>query len=77
MTCIGPPQTARPLLQAFAVVFLAVNVNRYYLQVTDVAASPAEQDLVTILSWHFLTAPARVSGRCAGLQFRGRGHVPH
>jgi cytochrome oxidase Cu insertion factor (SCO1/SenC/PrrC family) len=37
------------------VVFLAVNVNRYHLQVADVAAFSAEQRLTTIPSWHFLT----------------------
>lgn len=44
------------------VVFLAVNVNRYHLQVADVAAFSAEQHLTTIPSWHFLT------GSYAGLQ---------
>jgi cytochrome oxidase Cu insertion factor (SCO1/SenC/PrrC family) len=37
------------------VVFLAVNVNRYHLQVADVAAFSAEQRLTAIPSWHFLT----------------------
>ena len=37
------------------VVFLAVNVNRYHLQVADVAAFSSEQRLTTIPAWHFLT----------------------
>jgi cytochrome oxidase Cu insertion factor (SCO1/SenC/PrrC family) len=37
------------------VVFLAVNVNRYHLQVADVTAFSAEQHLTTIPAWHFLT----------------------
>jgi len=37
------------------VVFLAVNVNRYHLQVADVAAFSSEQRLTTIPSWHFVT----------------------
>jgi len=37
------------------VVFIAVNVNRYHLDVADVAAFSAEQHLTTIPSWHFLT----------------------
>ena len=37
------------------VVFLAVNVNRYHLQVADVAAFSAEQRLTTVPAWHFLT----------------------
>jgi len=37
------------------VVFAAVNVNRYHLQVADVAAFSSEQRLSTIPSWHFLT----------------------
>jgi protein SCO1 len=36
-------------------VFLAVNVNRYHLQVAGVAAFSAEQRLTTFPSWHFLT----------------------
>jgi cytochrome oxidase Cu insertion factor (SCO1/SenC/PrrC family) len=39
------------------VVFVAVNVNRYHLEVADVAAFSAEQRLTTIPSWHFLTGP--------------------
>lgn len=41
--------------EASRVVFLAVNVNRYHLQVADVAAFSAEQHLTAIPSWHFLT----------------------
>ena len=37
------------------VVFLAVNVNRYHLRVTDVAAFSSEQRLTQIPAWHFLT----------------------
>ena len=37
------------------VVFLAVNVNRYHLQVADVAAFSGEQRLTTVPAWHFLT----------------------
>jgi cytochrome oxidase Cu insertion factor (SCO1/SenC/PrrC family) len=37
------------------VVFLAVNVNRYHLQVADVAAFSGEQQLTEIPAWHFLT----------------------
>jgi cytochrome oxidase Cu insertion factor (SCO1/SenC/PrrC family) len=37
------------------VVFLAVNVNRYHLQVADVAAFSSEQRLTKIPAWHFLT----------------------
>ena len=37
------------------VVFLAVNVNRYHLQVADVAAFSGEQQLTQIPAWHFLT----------------------
>jgi cytochrome oxidase Cu insertion factor (SCO1/SenC/PrrC family) len=37
------------------VVFLAVNVNRYHLHVSDVASFSAEQRLTSIPSWHFLT----------------------
>jgi cytochrome oxidase Cu insertion factor (SCO1/SenC/PrrC family) len=43
--------------QASRVVFLAVNVNQYHLQVSDVAAFSSEQRLTTIPSWHFLTGP--------------------
>ena len=39
------------------VVFLAVNVNRYHLQVADVAAFSSEQQLTAIPAWHFLTGP--------------------
>ena len=42
---------------ASRVVFLAVNVNRYHLRVSDVSAFSAEQRLSTIPSWHFLTGP--------------------
>jgi cytochrome oxidase Cu insertion factor (SCO1/SenC/PrrC family) len=37
------------------VVFVAVNVNRYHLQVADVAAFSGEQQLTLIPAWHFLT----------------------
>jgi cytochrome oxidase Cu insertion factor (SCO1/SenC/PrrC family) len=37
------------------VVFLAVSVNRYHLQVADVAAFSSEQRLTTVPAWHFLT----------------------
>jgi protein SCO1 len=37
------------------VVFLSVNVNRYYLRVADVAAFSSEQRLTRIPAWHFLT----------------------
>jgi cytochrome oxidase Cu insertion factor (SCO1/SenC/PrrC family) len=37
------------------VVFLAVNVNRYHIQVDDVAAFSAAHQLNTLPSWHFLT----------------------
>jgi cytochrome oxidase Cu insertion factor (SCO1/SenC/PrrC family) len=40
---------------ASRVVFLAINVNRYHLQVADVAAFSAEQHLASVPSWHFLT----------------------
>jgi cytochrome oxidase Cu insertion factor (SCO1/SenC/PrrC family) len=43
--------------QAARVVFVAVNVNRYHLQVADVAAFSAEQRLTTIPTWHFVTGP--------------------
>ena len=36
-------------------VFVAVNVNHYHLQVADVAAFSSEQRLTTIPSWHFVT----------------------
>jgi cytochrome oxidase Cu insertion factor (SCO1/SenC/PrrC family) len=39
------------------VVFIAVNVNRYHLQVADVAAFSREQRLSSIPSWHFVTGP--------------------
>jgi cytochrome oxidase Cu insertion factor (SCO1/SenC/PrrC family) len=39
------------------VEFLAVNVNKYHLQVADVAAFSTEQHLTTIPAWHFLTGP--------------------
>ena len=37
------------------VAFVAVNVNRYHLQVADVAAFSGEQQLTKIPAWHFLT----------------------
>lgn len=40
---------------ASRVVFVAVNVNRYHLQVADVAAFSREQQLTQVPSWHFLT----------------------
>ena len=42
---------------ASKVAFLAVNVNRYHLQVADVAAFSSEQHLTTIPAWHFMTGP--------------------
>ena len=41
--------------KAAQVVFVAVNVNRYHLQVADVAAFSSEQRLTQVPSWHFLT----------------------
>jgi cytochrome oxidase Cu insertion factor (SCO1/SenC/PrrC family) len=41
--------------KASQVVFAAVNVNRYHLQVADVAAFSHEQHLSTVPSWHFFT----------------------
>ena len=41
--------------EASKVVFAAVNVNRYHLQVADVAAFSHEQHLTTVPSWHFFT----------------------
>jgi cytochrome oxidase Cu insertion factor (SCO1/SenC/PrrC family) len=38
-------------------VFIAVNVNPYFNDVSDVAAYSSEQQLKTIPSWHFLTGP--------------------
>ena len=43
--------------KASQVVFLAVNVNQYHLQVADVAAFSTEQRLTTIPTWHFMTGP--------------------
>lgn len=43
--------------RASQVVFLAVNVNQYHLQVADVAAFSSEQRLTTIPTWHFMTGP--------------------
>ncbi|MHB1088908.1 MAG: SCO family protein, partial [Acidimicrobiales bacterium] len=40
---------------ASKVVFLAVNVNKYYASVRDVATFTTEHRLNTIASWHFLT----------------------
>jgi len=40
---------------ASQVVFVAVNVNHYHLQVADVAAFSSEQRLTMIPSWHFVT----------------------
>ena len=40
---------------ASQVVFVAVNVNHYHLQVADLAAFSSEQRLTTIPSWHFVT----------------------
>jgi len=37
------------------VAFVAVNVNRYHLQVADAAAFSGEQQLTQIPAWHFLT----------------------
>ena len=43
--------------RASQVVFVAVNVNQYHLQVADVAAFSSEQRLTTIPTWHFMTGP--------------------
>jgi cytochrome oxidase Cu insertion factor (SCO1/SenC/PrrC family) len=43
--------------RASQVAFVAVNVNRYHLQVADVAAFSTEQRLTTLPSWHFVTGP--------------------
>lgn len=40
---------------ASRVVFLAVNVNQYHRQVSDMAAFSNEQQLGTVPAWHFLT----------------------
>lgn len=42
---------------ASRVVFLAVNVNRYFTSVADVKNFSDEHRLNTIASWHFLTGP--------------------
>ena len=39
------------------VVFLAINVNPYHLQVSDMAAFTTEHQLSTVPTWHFLTGP--------------------
>jgi cytochrome oxidase Cu insertion factor (SCO1/SenC/PrrC family) len=39
------------------VVFAAVNVNRFFNRVSDVAAFSNEHQLSSIPSWHFLTGP--------------------
>lgn len=39
------------------VVFLAVNVNPYHLEVADMAAFTTEHGLNTVPTWHFLTGP--------------------
>jgi len=39
------------------VVFLAVNVNPYHLEVADMAAFTTEHQLDTVPTWHFLTGP--------------------
>jgi cytochrome oxidase Cu insertion factor (SCO1/SenC/PrrC family) len=41
--------------KASRVVFAAVNINQYHLQVADVAAFSREQQLTSIPSWHFFT----------------------
>lgn len=41
------------------VVFLAVNVNKYHLQVAEVAQFSSEQQLNAIPTWHFLTGSFR------------------
>jgi protein SCO1 len=42
------------------VVFMAVNVNQRYNQVTDVLAYSRAHQLTAIPDWHFLTGPAAV-----------------
>ena len=57
--------------QASRVVFVAVNVNQYHLQVSDVAAFSREQRLTGIPSWHFLTgayASLRAVWRAYGVE---------
>ena len=44
---------------ASRVVFMAVNVNRFHLAVSDVATYSAEHQLNTIPSWHFFTGSVR------------------
>jgi cytochrome oxidase Cu insertion factor (SCO1/SenC/PrrC family) len=39
------------------VVFLAVNINAYHLEVADMAAFTTEHQLNTVPTWHFLTGP--------------------
>jgi len=39
------------------VVFLAINVNRYYSGVADVEAFSSAHQLTSLPSWHFLTGP--------------------
>jgi cytochrome oxidase Cu insertion factor (SCO1/SenC/PrrC family) len=39
------------------VVFLAINVNPYHLQVSDMSAFTTEHQLNTVATWHFLTGP--------------------
>jgi cytochrome oxidase Cu insertion factor (SCO1/SenC/PrrC family) len=39
------------------VVYLAVNVNPYHLEVSDMAAFITEHQLNTVPTWHFLTGP--------------------
>ena len=41
------------------VVFLAVNVNPFHLQISDVATYSREHQLDTIPTWHFFTGSAK------------------
>ncbi len=59
-----------------SVVFVAVNVNRYALQVADVAAFSNQHQLSTIPTWHFFTGPLDALRRVwsdYGIQVQSRG----
>ena len=43
--------------QASKVIFVAINVNKYFASVTDMKTFTNEHRLNTIPSWHFLTGP--------------------
>lgn len=61
--------------KASRVVFAAVNVNRYHLDVADAAAFSGEQQLTTIPSWHFFTGSYPSRGPC-GAPTRWRSMRP-